>query len=181
MALMITSNIHAYTTFESSISGRLTKLFIFLQHFFLFPPSRANVSYGQILRRRLSYVRPRGDCVRRTRPRRPTRSAYLRVPSDDQVYVPQIRNVGRGGKTRRSLFTPAQYRQREGLHISMVLVHHARFSEYTCHRLPGYHHHQSQNAGLSIVHQISPYPAGSDQYYREKELCRRLVSLLHVR
>ena len=46
----------------------------------------------------------------------------LHLPADDEVHLPQVRSLRRGGEARRPLHPAAQYRQRKNLHFPLVLV-----------------------------------------------------------
>jgi hypothetical protein len=54
------------------------------------------------------------------------RSDDLRVPSGDQVHVLQVRCVWQHSNARQPLHPPAEHRQREDVHLPLVLVHHTR-------------------------------------------------------
>ena len=92
-------------------------------HLTLYFDFRSNVSDGPFLWRSLFDIRSWGNCVRGARPRGSAGPAHLRVPADDQMHIPQIWYFRRSGETWRTVSAPAQHRQRESLHLPLVLVH----------------------------------------------------------
>ena len=52
----------------------------------------------------------------------PVRSDDLHLSSHDQVHVPQVWSLRRGGEARRSLYFTAQHCQWEDQHLHLVLV-----------------------------------------------------------
>ena len=88
------------------------------------------------------------------------------------MHIPQVWYIRRGGKTRRPLSLAPQHRQREGLHLPLVLVHHPLHPQLLGHRLPHHHHHQPQDESLSLVYTFPFDQARSDQHHCQEELRR---------
>lgn len=82
----------------------------------------ADIRHEQIFRRRVRHVRSPGDRHVLGAPGRPIRPHGLHIPKGDQVHVPQVRSVGHRRETRFTVPAAAEHRQREDLHIHMVLV-----------------------------------------------------------
>lgn len=87
---------------------------------------RSDVSDEPLLRRCLSDVWYRRAQVPRIGSGGPGRSDDLRVPTDDQVHLLQIRSQRRSRETRRRLHTAFERRQREDIRLPLVLVPFSR-------------------------------------------------------
>lgn len=83
---------------------------------------RSDVPDEQILRWRFPDVRHRRGDVHGERPGGEDRPHDLHLPANDQVHFLQVRCLGRGGAPRRRLHPAAKRRQREDLHLPVVLV-----------------------------------------------------------
>lgn len=81
------------------------------------------VSHEQILRGRILVLWLARHEFLRAISRWPHRSNGLYFPQSHQVHLPQIWSVGQHTKTRQSLHSSSQHRQREDLHLHLVLVH----------------------------------------------------------
>jgi hypothetical protein len=77
----------------------------------------------QVLRRSIPVVRMARDEVLRAGARGPDGSHGVRLPQSDQVHLPQVRSVGVHPEARQSVRAPLEHRQREDVHLHLVLVH----------------------------------------------------------
>lgn len=84
--------------------------------------SVADLLDEQIFRRRVRHLRsPCDRHVVRT-PGRQDRSHGVHIPAGDEMHVPQVRPVRHHTETRLAVRATSEHRQREDLHIHMVLV-----------------------------------------------------------
>ena len=83
---------------------------------------RSDVPDEPVLRRCVSHVWHRRAPVPRVGSRGPGRPDDLRISSDDQVHLLQVRGERRGREARRRLYIAPERGQREDLRFSLVLV-----------------------------------------------------------
>ena len=94
------------------------------------------------------------------------------VPSDDQVYVYEVRIVGHNPEARRPVRSGVEHHQRESVHLPLVLAHHSvdpvgvghslpnsrvHITEGAPRLLPPFHVQQIKSVAVAILHRY-PHP-----------------------
>lgn len=93
--------------------------------------------------------------------------------------VQQVRLIRRGGAARRTLHSAPQRRQREDLHLPMVLVRYPRNPNFDHRHLPHRHHLLPTNACLHDANEVQTRQARQRRHHRQAKQDGRLVSTLH--
>lgn len=101
---------------------------------------------------------------------------------DGEVYtIQQVRVIRRGGAARRVVHSTTQRRQREDIHLSLVLVRHPRDPHSNHSYLPHRHHLLSTNARLHDENALPTCQERQRRHHRQTKQDGRLVSSLHPR
>lgn len=127
-----------------------------------------------ILRRRVPLVRLEGDALLRRGPGRPRRPHGVHLPPRHQVHLPQVRSIRQHPEARQSVHPASEHRQRENVHLHLVLVYDSGHAAHHLGRLQNSDHFVPETEAEDLARQKQEHPdrglRGADQESRTGRL-----------